>query len=118
MYEKYGDQVEFFMVYIKEAHPTDGRQSQANVRENILIKQPTSLEERKEVASEMCSLLKIKLPPLVDTLDDKTNQAYSASPDRLYLVGVDGRIVYKGGKGPHGFDAQELKEEIEKVVNN
>ena len=117
MYEKYGDEVAFFMVYIKEAHPTDGRQSQANVREQILIKQPKSLEERKEVAEKMCSILKIKLPPLVDTIDDKTNKAYAASPDRLYLVGVDGKVVYKGDRGPRGFDARELRDAIAKLVD-
>ena len=117
MYAKYGDTVEFFMVYIKEAHPTDGRVSQANVREKILIKQPTSLTQREDVATKMCSILKIKLPPLVDTIDDKTNNAYSASPDRLYLVGVDGKVVYKGDKGPRGFDAKELEREIAKIAN-
>ena len=117
MYEKYRAKVAFFMVYIKEAHPTDGRQSKANVRENILIKQPTSLAERTQVASEMCSVLKIKLPALVDTLDDQTNQAYAASPDRLYLIGSDGRIIYKGDKGPRGFDARELESEIAKIVD-
>lgn len=117
LYEQYGADVEFFMVYIKEAHPTDGRQSQANVRENILIKQPTSLQERTQVASQMCSVLKIKLPALVDTIDNQTNQAYAASPDRLYLIGIDGRIIYRGAKGPRGFNARELESEIMQLVD-
>lgn len=117
MYAKYQDQVEFFMVYIKEAHPTDGRQSKSNIRENILIRQPKSLLERTKIAEHMCTELKIDLPPLVDTIDDKTNNAYSAAPDRLYLVGVNGKIIYKSDPGPWGFDARELEREVEAVVS-
>ncbi|MCA9268262.1 MAG: deiodinase family protein, partial [Planctomycetales bacterium] len=87
MYDRYGDQVQFFLVYIREAHPTDGRQSPANVREDILFEQPTDLLGRSEVAKTMCSELHLKMPAIVDKLDDATNQAYGASPDRLYLVG-------------------------------
>jgi len=118
MYAKYKDDVAFFMVYIKEAHPTDGRQSQANVRENIMVRQPKSLSERTRIAAQMCTELKINLPPLIDTMDDKTNNAYSASPDRLYLIGIDGKIVYKGDRGPRGFDARELEQAIEATVGN
>ncbi|HAI09791.1 MAG TPA: hypothetical protein DCM17_10730, partial [Dehalococcoidia bacterium] len=28
---RFDDQVEFFVVYVQEAHPTDGRQSDSNV---------------------------------------------------------------------------------------
>jgi hypothetical protein len=35
-------------------------------------------------------------------------QAYAAWPDRIYVVGTDGRIAYKGGPGPRGFSAEEL----------
>ena len=37
LYEKYRDRVEFFVVYIREAHPTDGWQVPANVRAGILV---------------------------------------------------------------------------------
>lgn len=105
------------MVYIKEAHPVDGRQSRRNEREGILIKQPRSLSARKEVAETMCSALKIKLPALVDTMDDATSQAYSALPDRLYLIGRDGRIAYQGARGPRGFKVDELHEKIKATLD-
>jgi hypothetical protein len=108
MYDKYGDDVQFFMVYIREAHPTDGWQTQANVREGILIQQPKTYEQRVDVVHTMCTKLNIKLPALVDSIDDKANKAYSAIPDRMYLVGKDGRIAYKGEHGPQGFKPEEL----------
>ena len=50
MYKKYGDKAEFFVVYIREAHPTDGRQSRENEVEKILVRQPKTIEERSDVA--------------------------------------------------------------------
>ena len=64
------------MVYIREAHPTDGWQVGANQREGVLFEQPTSLAGRSKIAKTMCAKLKIKLPALVDDLDDKVNKAY------------------------------------------
>lgn len=104
------------MVYICEAHPTNGRQTKANERDGILFKQPTTLEERTEVADKMCEVLDLKLPAVIDGLDDAVNNAYSAWPDRLYLVGRDGTIAYKGGPGPSGFKPEELKTAIEKEL--
>jgi hypothetical protein len=112
MYEDYKDQVEFFLVYIREAHPTDGWQSRANELQNILVKQPTKYVERVAVATEMCTKLDLKMPPLIDNLDDKVNKAYSAEPDRLYLVGIDGKIAFKGARGPRGFKPAELEQAI------
>lgn len=32
---------------------------------------------------------------------------------RLYLISIDGRVVYAGGRGPQGFRPGELKEAID-----
>jgi hypothetical protein len=116
MQKKHGKDVAFYLVYIREAHPTDGRQSGGNVREGILIKQPKNVAERTAVAKTMCTKLKISLPCLLDGLDNKVGKAYSGWPDRLYLVGVDGKVVYKGGPGPFGFRPADLSTAIEKYL--
>jgi hypothetical protein len=116
MYDDYQDQVEFFLVYIREAHPSDGWQVGQNERQNIIFKQPTKYIERVSVAKKMCTELKLKMPPLIDQLDDKVNKAYNAEPDRLYLVGVDGKILYKGARGPRGFDPAKLEQAIVKAT--
>lgn len=56
------------------------------------------------------------IPAVVDRLDDKVNKAYSAWPDRLYLVGKDGRICYSGGRGPGGFRPEQLAAAIQKEL--
>lgn len=116
MHDKYGRQVEFYIVYIREAHPTDGNQTKANVAAGILVEQPKTFEERLGVAAQMCSKLEISIPTLIDNLDDKVNRAYNALPDRLYLVGRDGKVSYKGGPGPGGFDPKGLEAAIKKEL--
>ena len=60
--------------------------------------------------------LGIPIPAIVDRLDDRVNKAYGAHPDRLYLVGKDGKIAYAGPPGPRGFDPDELEEAIRKEL--
>ena len=71
-----------------------------------------SLDERVDVA-EACSLgLDLKIPTVIDDMENSTDLAYSALPDRLYLIGVDGSIVYRSGPGPMGFKPEELETAI------
>ena len=48
--------------------------------------------------------------------DNKVNAAYSGWPDRLFVVGLDGKIAYKGGSGPGGFKPPEVEEWLKKNV--
>jgi hypothetical protein len=104
------------VVYIREAHPTDGRQVQANVQDGILIEDPKSLEEREKVAREFAEQFRVSLPILVDTLDDQAEKAFAAWPDRIYVVDPEGKIAYKGGPGPRGFNVGEAAAALERVL--
>ena len=112
IYRRYRDHVAFFVVYIQEAHPTDGWQTESNVAEGVLFRQHQSYEERESVATT-CSLdLHLPLPVLVEAMDNAIDEAYGAAPERLYLIGVDGRVAYQGGAGPHFFDLEAWKQAI------
>ena len=58
----------------------------------------------------------LELPALVDEMDDAVASAYGAMPERLYLIGADGRIAYKGDIGPIGFDPESWEQAIEAAV--
>jgi Iodothyronine deiodinase len=113
MHRKFGDRVEFFVVYIREAHPTDEWQVESNENEGVLFAQPKSLDERVAVAHACALGLELSIPTLIDNMDNSTDQKYFALPDRLYLVGRDGRIAYRGAPGPFGFVAAELERAVE-----
>ena len=60
--------------------------------------------------------LGIELPALVDNFDNSTEVAYTAWPDRLYLIGRDGRIAYKSKPGPFGFKPDQLSEALKQAT--
>ena len=100
------------MVYIREAHAIDSRSPMGGGIHPIL-EDPRTDAERREVARVCMAKLALEpMPAVVDELDDGVNEAYDAWPDRLYLVGRDGRIAYRGGRGPFGFLPDELEAAI------
>jgi len=91
IYYRYQDRVEFFVVYVQEAHPTDGWQTDSNIQEGVLFRQHRSYEEREDVA-QTCSIgLHIGLPILIEEMDNAVDEAYggagAALPDRSRRAG-------------------------------
>lgn len=76
------------------------------------IFQPKSLKERNKVAQTCCSTLNVTIPMVVDDMNDRIGHAYSGMPDRLYVIDAEGRIAYKGGRGPFGFRPAEMEQAL------
>jgi hypothetical protein len=112
MYARYRDAVDFYAIYIREAHPSDGWSMESNDRVGIRVSQPKSTQERTQVATKCCQTLRMSMPLLVDAIDDPVGRAYSGFPDRLYLIDRDGRVAYKGGRGPFGYRPRELEQTL------
>ena len=108
--------MEFFVVYVREAHPTDGWQVDANVQGEVYYRQHQTYDEREGVAQE-CSLgLNITVPILVEEMDNSIDEAYGAAPERVYLIDIDGRVAYHGGAGPFFFNLDEWEQAIQSCV--
>ena len=113
IYHCYKDSVEFFVVYVQEAHPIDGWQVDSNVAEGVLFRKHQNYDERESVA-QSCSIdLHIGLPIIIEEMDNAIDEAYGAAPERLYLVDDDGKVAYHGGAGPHFFDLDEWEQAIQ-----
>lgn len=106
---RHRDAAEFLMVYVREAHPADGWKMEQNERLGVSVKQPTTLGEREKVAGQFCTKLRPAMPVVVDGVDDRVGHAYSGMPARLYVIDTQGRVAYKGGRGPFGFRAGEME---------
>jgi type I thyroxine 5'-deiodinase len=109
MHSTYGDNVAFFVVYIREAHPSDAWQLPVNVKDDVVYASPSDGGQRVDLANVCVTRLGIKLPAIVDRFDDATDTAYSGWPDRLYVIDRDGRIAYKSAPGPFGFKPAEVE---------
>ena len=113
MAERYKGKVEFLLVYIREAHPTDGWQVKANERDKVFLQSAKTFDQKEENADACVRNLGIKFTTVVDNFDNKVELTYAGWPDRLYLVGKDGRIAWKGGPGPKEFKPPDLEAAIE-----
>jgi hypothetical protein len=80
------------------------------------VEQTDSMDKRAENAEICVTALKLSVPTVIDKADNKVNAAYAGWPDRMYVVGVDGKIAYKGGPGPGGFKPAEVEEWLKKNV--
>jgi hypothetical protein len=108
--------VQFLVVYIREAHPVDGvlpeRQTgtwlMGSPERRLLVEDPLSFEERVALARTCAQTMRLPCPLVVDGMDDAVEAAYAAWPERLYVVDLDGTVIYRGGKGPMDFDPDEL----------
>jgi len=115
IWEAHRDQVEFVVVYIREAHPEDGWVITSNRNQGIVFNDPISNAERIEAASSCAIRLKIRIPVVVDDIDDKIASAYGALPDRLYLISKGGKVAFQSEPGPWGFIPEKLAEAIENL---
>ncbi len=60
--------------------------------------------------------LKIEIPAVIDDLSNSTEAAYTAWPDRLYVIGRDGRVAYKSKPGPYGFKPAEVAATLRRIL--
>ena len=118
--------VEFLFIYIREAHPIDGWSFAGGLTEWAIKKyspqtstslaDPTTIEERQMAARKYEQAMHHGARVFVDHMDDAVAKAYAALPTRLYLVGMDGHVVYAGGLGPQGFRPKELQKALDHLV--
>ncbi len=53
---------------------------------------------------------------LVDDMKDTVAKAYNAHPDRLFILGADAKVAYRGDRGPRGFKVDEMEAALKKIV--
>lgn len=116
VYNNLKERVNFFCTYIQEAHPEDGWQIPHNLKDDVVFYQPKSMAERADVAEACVLNLDLAMPTLLDDMDNSTDTAYAAVPERLYVVSREGEVTFQCGPGPFGFDIDGWLEAIEQAI--
>ena len=106
----YADVADFVMVYIEEAHPSDG----FKYANNVVIKTHQHVDDRIEAASQLLQQ-NPPFPIVCDGMDDAANYAYGALYERLYVI-HRGKIAYEGGRGPMFYRLHEVQEWLENYL--
>jgi alkyl hydroperoxide reductase subunit AhpC len=112
VYQRHKSDADFLMVYVREAHPTDGWKMESNSRAGVTVKQPATFDDRVTVAGQFCKRIKPTMPVVVDELNDAVGHAYSGMPARLYIIDGQGKVAYKSGRGPFGFRVGEMEQAL------
>ena len=112
--EQYSDKpVDFVVVYIEEAHPTDGWSFEGNAYQ---IAQPKTTMERLSAAKMFADDTQVSCPILVDDMTNEANVAYGALPERLYIL-YNGKVAFEGGKGPHFYNLNKMQASLDNLLN-
>ena len=94
----------------------DAWETDDNQKDKIAVSSPKSLTERCAVEGVCATKLALRIPAIIDDLSNTTEEAYTAWPDRLYLIDGEGRVAYKSKPGPYGFKPAELEGALERIL--
>jgi hypothetical protein len=132
------DKADFVLVYLEEAHPTDGWMYASVVHK---MAQHTSMDERVQCATVLHDELADAMDKatttastassstastvgaaaaqkpriFADTMANSASQAFGALPERLSIL-VDRKVAFLGGKGPEMYSVAECRAALEKMV--
>lgn len=105
----FSEVADFLVIYIAEAHSSDGWA----FSNNYDINQHKGLEDRLSAARILVQK-DLLCPVVVDELSNSAAIKYGALPDRLYVL-QGGKVVYKGAMGPWGYNPLEVRVFLEKM---
>lgn len=117
---KYKKQLGITIIYVVEAHPEKDvcpylgvvDVTEANLRDNILYRQPKSMEERITIAGEFQKRYPIDGEILIDSMDNVAWRSLGQSPNMALLIDSDHRVLLRQG----WVEPKSLEEAIVKHV--
>ena len=75
--------------------------------------EPTSPEERADLARRFISRFDLQFPILLDTISNEVDDLYAAMPLRLYLIDEQGIVIFRTPAGSPGFDPEAWRDVIQ-----
>ena len=84
LYDNYQDQdVEFFLVYVREAHPGEELPSH------------DSFDQKVEAAELLRDEEDVEIPIIVDDVDGSIHRKYGLMPNSTYIIDKSGRVAFR-----------------------
>jgi len=114
LYASYNDQIQFLIVYIREAHPNLLKEG----NKTGIVGRPRNIDERVILATECVAKYKFTIPMVIDGIDGKVNRDYKAAPVRVTVTDIDGKVAFYAGKGPFDFRIPPVERTLKKLIAN
>jgi hypothetical protein len=90
----------------------------SNIKDQVVFKQPKTFAERRTAAAILVDRLKYRAPLAIDDIAGQAEKAYGAWPERIYIIGTDGKVAYKGGMGPFDFHPDQAEKRLAELLAN
>jgi len=114
LYASYNNDIEFLIVYIREAHPEMLKEG----NKTGIVGRPKDIDERTILASECVAKYKFTMPMVIDGMDGKVNDDYKAHPVRVTVTDIDGKVAFYAGPGPRDFRLPPVERVLKKLIAN
>lgn len=116
LHRQFGDAVAVVVIYTIDAHPKGdvcpytGKEwvPKDNIRDEVLVRQPTTLDERLTLARQYQKRFSDAAQVLVDTMDNASWQALGQAPNLGLLIDQRGIVKVRHG----WFDSKAMTEAI------
>jgi len=112
MQNTFASEVDFLGVYISEAHASD----EWPLGVKYVYEQPKELKTRLQIAKEFVDKFKVKLPMLVDTMDNEFDSHFASWPERFYIVKNNQLVLVGEPTTEYGFDRRILFTTLESFL--
>jgi hypothetical protein len=112
LYREYKNEIEFLIVYIREAHPEMLRKG----NKTGVVGRPKDIDERLILATECVTRYKFSIPMVIDAIEGGVNSDYQAAPVRVTITDKDGKVAYYAGRGPFDFRLSKVESVLKKIV--
>jgi hypothetical protein len=125
LYKAYKDKAQFFLVYIREAHPSPdkGQADEQRAKEQLKrfgdkgIAQPKTMDERVIAADKCMKDLKLTIPILLDSIEGDYLKAYGGWPAGTVVIDIDGKVAYWTRGAPTGCKPGEAEAALKKLLS-
>ena len=68
------------------------------------------------MATACAGKISLTIPMVIDDMQNSVATAYNAMPDRIFILSADGKIAFRGDRGPRGFDVEQLEQELRRIL--
>jgi len=121
LYNDYKEKAQFFLVYVREAHPVENARRNKGADPNRggpQVAAAKTVEDRVIAATNCVRELKLSIPVLIDDMQGSTEKTYRGWPARLVIVDVNGNVSYCTPSSPGGANPKEAIPALQRIVGN
>lgn len=83
MYEEFGQDIDFVMVLVREAHPGEH------------VEQPRTVEQKLDMARALKARDQLPFPIAIDDVEGSVHRALDKKPNAVWLTDPNGMIIYR-----------------------